>query len=341
MQTRPTIRIGLPLVGGALPAAARELGAPGLVSANALAVYAVEDDGGAYEARVATFSPELRAKHEASPIPKVRDFARFRTSPDLDGLDVALDSAGFVAWAHYGGFPWTVEAYVALAASRPWSWWAQMDACCEAEIAGSRAAVRLRQAETIRLLGECRRVAAYMGAPAPMPVLQGFRASDYVWHLAQIDLDGATLVGVGSMCRRDVWGPDGLIGVVDALDRVLPAGVRLHLFGVKSEGLAQLAAHPRVASIDSMAWDVDARATGRKAASGVTMEVRAAAMRRWYERQSSRAATATGVPGVLSLFEGEADDVPDDVDSWADLVAAGELELASAGIHYAREACWS
>ncbi len=338
MQNPTMIRIGLPLVGGALPAAARAMGAPVLVSANALAVYRADESQASYDAWLGTLSESRRARMPAHP---VRDFARFRTSPDLDGLDVALDSAGFVAWAHYGGFPWTVEAYVRLAGSRAWSWWAQMDACCEAEIAGSRGAVRLRQAETIRLLGECRRVARAAGVSAPMPVLQGSRASDYVWHLEQIDLDGATLVGVGSMCRRDVGGVDGLLGVVAALDRVLPAGVRLHLFGVKSTGLEQLAAHPRVASIDSMAWDVDARATGRKATTGCTMEVRTAAMRRWFERQTSRAASATSVPGMLGVFEGEDDDVPEVYSEWADLVAGDEIELSSAGICAAREACYA
>lgn len=72
--TPPLLRIGLPLVGGQLPAAARDIGCAVLVSANALAVY--DDD---------------------------REFVRFRTCPDLDGLDVALDSAGFVAWAAHAG----------------------------------------------------------------------------------------------------------------------------------------------------------------------------------------------------------------------------------------------
>ena len=307
-MTSPLIRLGLPLVGGQLPSAARALGAATLVSANALGVYGGPD----------------------------RDFVRFRTCPDLDGMDVALDSAGFVAWAHYGDYPWTVEAYVALAASRPWTWWASMDACCEPEVAGSRDVVRLRQAETIRLLNECRRVARDLGCSAPMPVLQGWRASDYVWHASQIDLEGATLVGVGSMCRRNVWGPDGLVAVVAALDAVLPAGVQLHLFGVKSDGLEVLARHPRVASIDSMAWDVEARRVGREG-DGCTMAVRTAAMRRWYTSQVARVSSSSGVPGVLGLFDGEDDGVSEEGASWADLVADGEIEAHSAAIYMARE----
>ena len=304
----PVLRLGLPLVGGQLPRAARTLGAQVLVSANAMARYDSK-----------------------------KCFRGFRHNcPDFDGVDVALDSAGFVAWAHYGDYPWTVEQYVGLAAARPWAWWAQMDACCEPEIARSRDAVRLRQAETIRLLFECQRAAARSGIAAPMPVLQGWRVSDYVWHATQLDLRNETMVGVGSMCRRGVHGPDGLVAVVDSLDRVLPNNVTLHLFGVKSDGLASLARHPRVASVDSMAWDVEARTVGRKAGS-VTMEVRTAAMRRWYEAQVLRMARAGGVPGVLSLFGGEDDGVSESGESWAKLVADGEIEAMAASMYLARE----
>jgi hypothetical protein len=284
------------------------MGVPALVSANALAVYDAE-----------------------------REFKRWRTAPDLDGLDVALDSAGFVAWAHYGGFPWTVEAYVRLASSRPWAWWAQMDACCEPEVAKSRDAVRFRQSETVRLLAECRRAARNAGLSAPLPVLQGWRASDYVWHAEMVTLDGAELVGVGSMCRRGVHGPDGLVAVVDALDAVLPKGVGLHLFGVKSDGLEALACHPRVVSVDSMAWDVEARRVGREG-DGCTMDVRCAAMERWHARQVSRMSRAVSVPGVLAgLFGGEDDGVSQGAASWCELVADGEIEAASAAIYMAHE----
>jgi len=318
------IRLGLPLVGGALPAAARELGAAVLVSANALARYRYTDQ------------PGRRAVLGAD---GYRAFAGFRLdAPDLDGLDVALDSAGFVAWVHYGAFPWTVDDYVQLATSRRWAWWAQMDACCEAEIAGNRDTVRIRQAETIRLLGECQRAAKRLGIPAPVPVLQGRTPADYAWHAEQIgsDLDDVDLVGVGSMCRRQTYGPEGLIAVVEELDRILPGRVKLHVFGVKSEGLAVLAAHPRLASVDSMAWDVAARAEAR---TGRTMNIRAASMRRWYGAQLAavgrRSGMQTGLFGAgapVGISEAGAE--------WADLLAAGECAAVSAMCYADREACW-
>lgn len=309
-----TIRLGLPIVGGALPAAARELGAPVLVSANALARYRGQG--------------------------KERTFAGFRLhAPDLAGLDVALDSAGFVAHARYGGFPWTPEAYVELAASQPWAWWAQMDACCEEEIAGSRGTVRLRQAETIRLLGVCEALAREAGISAPLPVLQGRTVEDYVWHVDQLGarLDGLALVGVGSMCRRQVHGPDGLLAVVDALDKVLPAGVRLHLFGVKSTGLSALAGHPRVASTDSMAWDTGARYDNKFASR--TMDVRVSAMRGWYGAQVSAVAAPDFFQAGL-FGAGAPEGVGESFEEWGDLVADGEIGVESAGYHAAWEACY-
>jgi len=315
------VRIGLPLVGGALPAGARILGAPVLVSANALARYR----------RVA--EPGSRSLLSRG---GWRDFAGFRRAPDLDGMDVALDSAGFVAWAHYGGFPWRIEDYVQLAASRRWTWWAQMDACCEEEIAPRRGTVRLRQAETIRLLAECRAGARRAGMSMPMPVLQGRTPADYVWHASQIDLGDAQIVGVGSVCRRSAGGPEGVLAVVDALDRVLPAQVRLHLFGVKSDAMSQVAANPRVASVDSMAWDMAARAEVR---TGRTMAVRVAAMGRWYAAQIAAVGRAPGMQAGL-FGPGGPTGIDNAHEEWGDLLAGGECGFGDAAFFSAWDACW-
>ena len=43
---------------------------------------------------------------------------------------LSLDSAGFVAMARYGGFPWSTGDYLTLAASYPFHWFASMDYCC-------------------------------------------------------------------------------------------------------------------------------------------------------------------------------------------------------------------
>ena len=73
-----------------------------------------------------------------------REWSGWRTEQlgnagDLAGL--CLDSAGFVAASRYGGFPWTLADYVALAAAHPFQWWASADYCVEHEIEIGRAHV--------------------------------------------------------------------------------------------------------------------------------------------------------------------------------------------------------
>jgi len=294
------IRIGLPLAGGHLAAAARRLGAPVLISANALS---------------RPWPRKHRGEHR---------WPGFRQpSAALAGLDVALDSAGFVAMSRYRGYPWPVDAYVRLAGAHPWSWWAAMDLCCEPEIARDRDEVQLRIAGTCRLLSACRRAAGDLGVTPPTPVLQGWLACDFVRCADRLPLlDWPDLVGLGSMCRRRTGGLDGIVAVVDRLDQVLPAHVRLHLFGVKSAAIAALAGHPRIASTDSQAWDFTARKT---CGAANDMAHRARCMQTWYARQ--RQHLRARAPAITPSLPFE---VPCDGDlfdeAWFDLVAAGEID---------------
>ena len=51
---------------------------------------------------------------------------------------VDLDSGGFVCAARYGGIPWSVDQYMALAAAYPFRRFASLDYCVEPEIARDR-----------------------------------------------------------------------------------------------------------------------------------------------------------------------------------------------------------
>lgn len=270
-------------------------------------------------------------------------------------MDVALDSAGFVAWAKYGDFRWTVEAYAELAASHDWAWWAQMDACVEDEVAGSPDIVRLRQAETIRLYGRCLSESVRLGINPPMVVLQGRTPEDYIWHAREVLNGSETLIGVGSMCRRDLHGDDGLAAVVAALDAHLPVWTDLHLFGVKAEGIAALGAHHRVAWVDSMAWDDGARRCGNGIKgmrcgdpdprcdhwTGVvdhkfsnTNAHRIEHMDRWV---SSVLAARSGASGSdLQSQRVDPRETPDNLAEWVDLIMDDEIELQGALCHFGR-----
>lgn len=216
----------------------------------------------------------------------------FRTPRNLAGLDVALDSGGFVAMKRYGGYRWSVEQYAQLALSLRPAWWAQMDFCCEPEIAADKAAVFARIDRTVEHLEACRATARRIGAPAPLVVLQGWEPRDYTQGPAFAPgFAWPALVGVGSVCRRHVKGPSGLLAVIDALDRAIPRHVQFHLFGVKSSALPELLSRwpGRLGSVDSMAWNMAARWDAVHAGEVCNNEFRAARMRAWYLKQTAAA----------------------------------------------------
>lgn len=259
------VRVGLPKTTGRIALEARRRGYPALVSAGAL-----------WDPHRETFRvPGMLLLRMAS---------------------VVLDSAGFVRGL--SGYPWTVAQYVLYAVTwHFFEWWAQMDLPCEEALAPDKQAVRARVRASAALFAEClaesRRLRAegYRFHSDPMPVLQGRDPEDYALSAALLaEICGGSLpplVGVGSMCTREVGGPAGVLAIVEALDKLLPPGVRLHLFGVKGPALRQLAAMAhRVASTDSMGWDFGERMDAFNEGRPNTAEGRALAMVEWMEAQA-------------------------------------------------------
>jgi len=312
----PVVRIGVPLTGGRLVAAARERGLPVLFSANA-------------------FARTYPKGHERE------GYFRGFSKPDPEqfaGLDAALDSAGFVAAARYGDYRWTVEEYFELVQAHPWAWYSSLDFCCEPEVAGDRPLRLLRMAATAAMLGRCRREALERGLPPPMPVLQGWTPDEYAQCASWLPLSTwPSMVGIGSVCRRAVLGKDGIAAILAAVDDVLPLHCKVHLFGVKSAALEALGGHPRIASVDSMAWDAAARAERR---TGRDMAFRIQHMEAWSSRQLRIAAAIRPGSGVrASLFAPpnlggrlERDDLVLEALAlqYADLVMGDELEYKDA-----------
>jgi hypothetical protein len=283
-----TLRIGVPTTGGELLEAILGSGQPLLISAGAM-----------WDNTRKQFRPP---------------------SDVLLGADVALDSAGFVAMKLHGGYPWSVSQYVegcvltrfrdrshagspVTAPFFPWAWWSQMDLCCEPEIAGNRQMVRARVQGTASLLQECRDVCHYYWEeegwnhdwlPYPMPILQGWESGDYELSADLLDkvVKGRwpDLVGLGSVCRRNVQGPNGVLQLLAHLDRILPSTTKLHLFGVKGAALSEISKHyaDRVASVDSMAWEMAARMEARKTGERKTVGYRVDHLKAWMDRNLDR-----------------------------------------------------
>lgn len=300
--------LGLPyLSGGALTRTARDLRATVLLSANSFSRW--RDEGPVPKGwEFSRLERYVRARtHDRSPATtaqtkrRVREWtgwnlAQMRHAGGL--VDVDLDSAGFHAQAAWGGFPWTPETYVlGLCAAYPWRRFSSMDLCVEEEVAADRIEVRERVAKTVALNMRCSALAADVGIQDRlMPVIQGSLPEDYLRCYDALSgmIGDERVIGVGSMCRRGTGGENGIVAVVEALHRELPKGVRLHLFGLKSDGAEAVAdMDGRVASIDSQAYGVTARrrAAERRATDpgfSKTNVFVAEVMEEWYRGQVRR-----------------------------------------------------
>lgn len=301
-----TIRVGLPHPGGGLVAYARERALPVLFSANAFMVRV----GGEV----------VRCRYP--------DRAAFA------GLDAALDSSGFTAAVHYRAFPFTAERYLDLASSFPWAWYAAMDLCCEPAVAQDHWAIMFRLAETVRMYGELASRARDRNMAAPVPVLQGSRVDEYLWSADHLPLgEWPDLVGIGSVCRRQVHGADGLVAIIEALDRVLPKQTRFHAFGVKGSALQVVGKHERLASIDSQAWDAACRFDHPR---GRNMAVRTGYLQRWLDKNIALArGPQRPAPVVLGNFT--ASEPGPALQGWLDLVLSNDMHGPDAMMHAMRQ----
>ncbi|MCU6502273.1 hypothetical protein LPN04_31210 [Rugamonas sp. A1-17] len=306
LGTGITVRTGIPHRSGKLPFHAFQKGYPTMVSAQAF-----------WDAKKSEFI-----------IPK---------ATDLSETDFSLDSAGYTGMLNFskkgkqvgigGVFPWTYSQYLELASALNPNWYSQPDLCCEKQIAKTQEEVDYRVNATATLLEgtlrfvyawqneiartETSQVAANMLKP-PVPVLQGWSADDYlrsldmmvaVWERWQPWLAAPALIGIGSVCRRDLHHPtDGLFAILKALEPHLPKGASLHLFGVKGTALDHLNALDYIESVDSMAWDLAARIKAHKIRVSNTLKHRSNEMDSWMDKAHARIDSARGESRLRSAL---------------------------------------
>jgi hypothetical protein len=188
-----------------------------------------------------------------------RRLAPRRTLPEAR-TGWALDSGGFTELSMHGRWVTEPAAYVDacrryMAEVGQLEWAAPMDWMCEPfMVEKTGLSVDRHQALTVENLQLLRQLAP--DAPF-IPVLQGYALADYVacidrYASAGVDLTAESVVGVGSVCRRQDTGE------ICAIFRELhSAGIRCHGFGVKTLGLGRYARY--LTSADSMAWSYNAR----------------------------------------------------------------------------------
>lgn len=335
--------LGLPyLSNGPLLDTARRLKAPILLSANAFARH--QDLGPVPPGHEFTrLERHIRRITNDNRPPSPRQRARRMREWDgwnlaslrhAEGMEVHLDSAGFVAMAAQGGYSWTPESYILdLCARYPFARFSSMDLCVEQEVASDRDEVRERISKTINLNQRCHRLSCDAGIEDRlMPVIQGATPDDYLrCYDALAGLIGERrVIGVGSMCRRDTAGPNGIVAVVDALDRRLPPGVTLHIFGVKSSGGEQIAFMDRIASIDSQAYGITARQKAQEMRRtdphfSKSNAFTAGIMEQWYLSQVGRMARSKPRGIQAGLPFGETDARPTTVGQALEMRARAEI----------------
>lgn len=96
-----------------------------------------------------------------------------------------------------------------------------------------------------------------------MPVLQGFKPSEYLQHIDDYGdrLKPKMRVGVGSICKRN--GHPAMIQHILELISAKRPDLRLHGFGIKFTALCRSPIRRLLYSADSMAWSFAARKEGR------------------------------------------------------------------------------
>lgn len=173
--------------------------------------------------------------------------------------DWALDSGGFTELKLYGR--WTVdedeycenvERFLSIGRMQ---WAAPQDWMCEPDmLARTGLSVREHQERTVQNYLNLRSRAPHLPF---VPTLQGYTLAEYqhcaeLYQSAGVDLESLALVAIGSVCRRQQT--QGGREVVQHFSR---RGLRLHAFGLKVDGVAEVAY--LLASSDSMAWSDQAR----------------------------------------------------------------------------------
>lgn len=173
--------------------------------------------------------------------------------------DWILDSGAFTEVARHGGYRHGVEQYywqicrwsrcgnLLIAVAQDWM-------CESFALARTGLTVEKHQQLTTERYDQLIK----LNSPVPiMPVLQGYRVSEYLAHLYMYGerLTIGAWVGVGSVCRRNGKPDDEVLDILATIKQVRP-DLRLHGFGLKQLALENQAVRSLLYSCDSMAWSV-------------------------------------------------------------------------------------
>ncbi len=204
---------------------------------------------------IGTHIPSWLSKTDIPLFVSHRTLKRYKKNLPRAAGEWALDSGGFSELSIFGKFQMSAIEYASkvgqyqreignmiLAAPQDWM-------CEPFMLSKTGKTIAQHQELTLRNYQELRSVAPTIPW---IPVLQGWKFDDYMRHVdmyyhAGINLHEYECVGLGSVCRRQ-----HTFMVEELIVALYQAGIRLHGFGFKIEGLKRVATSLR--SADSMAW---------------------------------------------------------------------------------------
>lgn len=207
-----------------------------------------------------TATPLFVASHRLAP---------YKNLPKARGL-WAQDSGGFNQITQHGRYLETAEEYASQTAIRAkqighLAWAAPQDWMCEPmALARTGLTIKVHQRKTIVNWLVLNHYAPHIQW---VPVLQGWTFEDYFRHVGMykavgVDLRDFSLVGVGTICRRQ-----HTVEAEEIITCLADYGLRLHGFGFKVRGLQRV--HQQLVSADSMAWSFRARRIGHPVCGGL------------------------------------------------------------------------
>lgn len=172
-----------------------------------------------------------------------------------------IDSGGFFSSMRVGRYTKTDREYLEYIGKVKPQFWTLRDFPCEPELLKKHSRsvddhIRMTVENHVALLDL---LPGYNIDAKPVPVLQGWRKEDYLHCIDEFKEAGlmSDYMAIGSVCRRTAV--ENIREVIVAVRDNVPARVRLHGFGVKLTALRDLAIWNALYSVDSGAWDFEAR----------------------------------------------------------------------------------
>lgn len=181
--------------------------------------------------------------------------------PNYHYENLFIDSGGFYSSMISGGYVKTDDEYLRYVESMMPQHFALRDYPCEPELM-KKHGLTVKQnihrtvANHLSLLDM---LPNYCINAQPIPVIQGWDAADYLDCIDAFQDQGlmSNYMAIGSVCRRTEV--RNIRKIIITIRDAIPKSTKLHGFGIKLTAVKDLAIYNALYSVDSGAWDYQAR----------------------------------------------------------------------------------